>query len=250
MTDTTTRGSDEGVDVAALGADEGVDVAARGSEEGVDVVALGSYEGAIAALGADEGVDVVAEVTRYRAAQRPERAPVRELVSPAALGTDEPYALPSALAGNPPAAVTLPRGLWRVLPDRLLSLHPARRGEAVARLRITPAEHLALTALVLEQWGWAQAGDRIRTAGGRRCILGAQRVVFCLGYGTEDTATTAGDHINTVLRARGVALPYSRWNEQPHVSADHALTVLRAAAALAAGGGPTNGSIDRRTSLH
>ena len=228
MTDTTTRRPDEGVDVAALGAEKA----------------------AIAALGADGGLDLVAEVTRYLAAQRSEPATARELVTPATPGCDEPAALPPATAGTLPAGATLPRGLWRVLPDRLLSLHPARRGEAVARLRITPAEHLALTALVLEQWGWAQTGDRIRTAGGRRCILGAQRVVFCLGYGTEDTATSAGDHINTVLRARGVALPYSRWNEQPHVSADHALTVLRAAAALAGGGGLTTGSIDRRTSLH
>ncbi|SEO88674.1 DUF6197 family protein [Actinacidiphila rubida] len=124
----------------------------------------------------------------------------------------------------------LPQGLWRVLPDRLLSLHPARRGEAVARLRITPAEHLGLTALVLEQWGWARTGDRLRTRTGRRCILGAQRALFHLGYGTEYTATTAGDHLDTVLRSRGIALPYPRWNEQPHVTLDQALALLRSAA--------------------
>ncbi|MBY8879578.1 DUF6197 family protein [Actinacidiphila acidipaludis] len=135
-----------------------------------------------------------------------------------------------AAQSSEPAQARLPRGLWRVLPDRLLSLHPARRGEAVARLRITPADHLALTAAVLEQWGWAQTGTRLRTVGGRRCILGAQRVVFHLGYGTEDTATTAGTYINAVLRAHGIPDPYPRWNEHPHVTPTHALTLLRTAA--------------------
>jgi len=127
----------------------------------------------------------------------------------------------------------LPGGLWKVLPDRLLALHPGRRGEVVERLRITAAEHLELTALVLERWGWAQTGGRIRTTGGRRCILGAQRVLFALGYGTQDTAITAGAHLNAALRARGIHQPYPAWNELPGVDQDQVLTLVRDAAAAA-----------------
>lgn len=127
----------------------------------------------------------------------------------------------------------LPGGLWRVLPDRLLALHPGRRGEAVQRLRVSVAEHLELTALVLERWGWAQTGGHLRTTGGRRCILGAQRVLYALGYGTEDTAIAAGAHLNAALRGRGVRQTYPAWNEAPHVTRDQVLDVVREAAAAA-----------------
>jgi hypothetical protein len=120
-----------------------------------------------------------------------------------------------------------------VLPDRLLTLHPGRRGEADQRARISVAEHLELTALVLERWGWAQSGQRIRTAGGHRCILGAQRVLFVLGYGTEDTAVAAGAHLNATLRARGIREPYPAWNELPHVTRRQALALVREAGAAA-----------------
>jgi hypothetical protein len=129
--------------------------------------------------------------------------------------------------------IRLPGGLWKVLPDRLLSLHPARRGEAVQRLRITVPDHLDLTATVLEQWGWAQTRTRIRTARGRRCILGAQYTVFRLGYGTHDTAVTAGHHITTELRRRGVRLPLEQWNDQPHITAQQVIGVVRTAATTA-----------------
>jgi hypothetical protein len=131
------------------------------------------------------------------------------------------------------AAPGLPGGLWRVPPDRLLSPHPARRSEGVERLRISAAEHLELTALVLERWGWAQTGGRVRTAGGRRCILGAQAVVYRLGYGTDDTAATAGAHLDAVLRTRGITTPYPAWNEQPDVDRAQVLALVRDAAAEA-----------------
>jgi hypothetical protein len=183
--------------------------------------------------------DLIRDIEHYLATQHPT---ARTTTAHRLVTATTDQLVRQALAALPrapvtgPAGVPLPGGVWRVLPDRLLSLHPARRGQAVTRLRITPAEHLDITALVLERWGWAQTGERIRTRGGRRCILGAQRAVFCLGYGTEDTATTAGDHINTALRTRGIALPYPRWNEQPHVSGEQALAVVRAAAFIARGG--------------
>lgn len=203
----------------------------EGSEAETDALGAGlvrdaeCYLAAQPSLTADRLITATTEdLVRDALAARP--------IPPVARPTSPVIGSPSPVAG--PAGVRLPRGLWRVLPDRLLSLHPGRRGEAVARLRITPAEHLALTALVLDEWGWARTGDGLRTLRGRRCILGAQRVVFQLGYGTHDTATTAGDHINTVLRARGITLPYPHWNEQPHVGAEQALSAVRSAATLAA----------------
>jgi hypothetical protein len=130
----------------------------------------------------------------------------------------------------PSAPAVLPGGLWRILPDRLLALHPGSRGGDVARLRITTTEHLHLTALVLERWGWAKSGAHIRTSGGRRCILGAQYAVHRLGYGTQVTATEAGRRIQGALAARGEQRPYPQWNELPHVTRDQALAVVRQAA--------------------
>jgi hypothetical protein len=175
--------------------------------------------------------ELAAEVEAFLASQRRTAHPLvslttAELVAQA-LGTVP--AGPSAPTA-PGVGVSLPRGLWRVLPDRLLALHPARRGEGVARLRITTTEHLQLTALVLERWGWAQSGRSIRTAGGRRCILGAQAAVHRLGYGTHDTAVVAGHRLNNVLAARGIRLPYQEWNELPHVTRDQALALVRQAA--------------------
>jgi hypothetical protein len=123
----------------------------------------------------------------------------------------------------------LPGGVWRILPDRLLALRP-RRGESLERLRIPVAGHLHLTATVLEEWGWAQSGARIRTTSGRRCILGAQRVVHALGYGTDHTAVEAGRLIQGVLAARGITMPYPRWNEMPGITGPDALALVREAA--------------------
>lgn len=137
-------------------------------------------------------------------------------------------AIPSGDA--PQGGMQLPGGLWRMLPDRLLALHPARRTERTGRLHVTPAGHLELTALVMERWGWAKSGRRLRTATGGRCILGAQTVVHRLGYGTEHTATEAGRQIQGALADRGITMPYPRWNEQPGVDGAMALGLVRAAA--------------------
>ena len=158
-----------------------------------------------------------------RTAHRLVSLPTAELVAQA-LGTVRPAPV------APEASTSLPGGLWRVMPARLLSLHPARRGEGVQRLRITATQHLELTALVLERWGWAQSGRRIRTTTGRRCILGAQYAVRRLGYGTQDTALAAGVRLNAALRGRGEHRDYPQWNEQPHVTREQALSLVRAAA--------------------
>jgi hypothetical protein len=172
--------------------------------------------------------ELAAEAEAFLASQRRTAHPLVSLTTAELVA----QALGTVPAGPTPAevGVSLPRGLWRVLPDRLLALHPARRGEGVARLRITTTEHLQLTALLLERWGWAQTDRRIRTATGRRCILGAQYTVYRLGYGTHDTATAAGHRLNHVLRARGEWRDYPQWNEQPHVTRDQVLALVHEAA--------------------
>lgn len=133
-----------------------------------------------------------------------------------------------------PSGPVLPGGAWRVLPDRLLALHPGRRAERLERLRIPVTEHLVLTAAVLEQWGQARTAGRgrhgIRTVSGRRCILGAQHALYRLGWGTEHTAVEAGRRIQGVLAGRGVTMPYPAWNERDHVTAAQVVGVVREAA--------------------
>jgi hypothetical protein len=122
--------------------------------------------------------------------------------------------------------IRLPGRAWRILPDRLLALRPHRRTPVTVR------QHLALTALVLEQWGWAQTGTRghARTVGGRRCILGAQHAVHALGYGDEYDLAEAGRQVQGALDRRGIQLPYHHWNELPGTTADQALALIHDAA--------------------
>jgi hypothetical protein len=179
--------------------------------------------------------DLVADMERYLAARG------RVTAHPLVTATTEDLVrqalaslpAPPAHGSRPPAGAVLPSGIWKLLPDRLLSLHPGRRGEGVQRLRISVAEHLELTALVLERWGWGQTGRRIRSGTGQRCILGAQAVVFRLGYGTEHTAMEAGRHVQNVLTARGIRTPYPQWNELPTVDGRQALALVRDAATAA-----------------
>jgi hypothetical protein len=120
-----------------------------------------------------------------------------------------------------------------VLPDRLLTLHPGRRGEADQRARISVAEHLELTALVLERWGWG--AERPAHPHGRRPPLHprcATRPVrsrlWHRGHRRRGRA-----HLNATLRARGIREPYPAWNELPHVTRRQALALVREAGAAA-----------------
>lgn len=172
--------------------------------------------------------DLVGDIESYlaarkRTAHRLVSATTQDLVREALANLPAP-------AGRPEDGAVLPGGIWRILPDRLLALHPGRRGQGVTRLRITVPEHLELTALVLQRWGWAKTPRGWRTPAGRRCILGAQAVLFRLGYGTEDTATAAGQHIQAVLTGRGVKVPFWTWNDQPGVTGAQVLAVVRDAA--------------------
>ena len=182
--------------------------------------------------------DLLVGIERYLAAQRRTAHPLvtattDDLVA-AALAS---LPAPAARGPRPKANSVLPSGIWRILPDRLLALHPGRRLERIDRLRIPVATHLELTALVLEHWGWGQTDGRrrrhVRSLSGRRCILGAQVVLYRLGYGTETTAVEAGRYLQAALARRGVHVPFADWNERPGVNGSQVLALVRDAAALA-----------------
>lgn len=168
--------------------------------------------------------DLVAEVEEWL--RDPSRTAHRLVTLPTAALVEQ------ALAGQPAATTgpVLPRGMWRVLPDRLLTLHPGRRAERLARLRIPVTQHLQLTATLLTEWGWTQAG-RNRAISGGRCILGAQHALYRLGWGTEHTAVEAGRRIQGVLAQRGVTEPYPAWNDRQQ-SAEQVIAVVREAAGV------------------
>ncbi|MFD4764530.1 hypothetical protein ACFWOJ_38745 [Streptomyces sp. NPDC058439] len=135
-----------------------------------------------------------------------------------ALGTEVPAAVP---------ALELPGRMLRILPDWVLRFPIARHRHGGAR-HITVAEHLELTALVIGRYGWAQGTHR--TTSGRRCILGAQAVLYRLGIGDESTVAAAGQRLQAVLAARGCTLTYAKWNDIPGRTQDDVLALIRTAA--------------------
>lgn len=129
------------------------------------------------------------------------------------------------------AAVTeLPGRMLRILPDWVLQVPIVRHRHGGAG-QITVAEHLELTALVIERYGWAQ--NTHRTTGGRRCILGAQAVLYRLGHGDESTVAAAGQRLQAVLAARGCTLTYAKWNDIPGRTQSDVLALIREAARTA-----------------
>ncbi|MGW4850797.1 DUF6197 family protein [Streptomyces sp. NPDC004288] len=173
---------------------------------------------------ADEAVLLVREIEQYLTARTRTTAhpfvtkTTAELIAEA-LGTAP--AAPAAPVLNPPA-----RAL-RLLPDWVLNFPLLRQLHGGGRL-ISVAEHLELTALVIDRYGWHRGA--LRSTPGRRCILGAQAVLFRLGYGDETTALAAGHCLQAVLAARGISEPYHRWNDAASRSREEALALVRTAA--------------------
>ncbi|MDI5964846.1 DUF6197 family protein [Streptantibioticus silvisoli] len=143
----------------------------------------------------------------------------------------------------PDAGLRTPSRLLRHLPDWLL---PVLRPVAGPHRNVTVADHLELTARIIESYGWVSddrtrlsltgrraTTGRLRTPGGRRCILGAQAVLYRLGYGDEHTVDQAENHIQAVLADRGIRRPYSEWNDARSTSQAQVLTTLREAATRA-----------------
>ncbi|MFI8911760.1 hypothetical protein ACIGW4_09095 [Streptomyces sp. NPDC053513] len=173
---------------------------------------------------ADEAVLLVREIEQYLTAR------VRTTAHP--LVTKTTAELIAEALGTAPAApaapvLTVPARALRLLPDWVLNFPLLRQLHGGGR-QISVAEHLELTALVIERYGWHRGA--LRSTSGRRCILGAQAVLFRLGYGDETTALAAGHRLQAVLTARGITEPYHRWNDATGRTREEALALVRTAA--------------------
>ncbi|MGW6557904.1 DUF6197 family protein [Streptomyces hydrogenans] len=120
--------------------------------------------------------------------------------------------------------LAVPARWWRIIPDWALAITPARRLHGAGRA-ITVTQHLQLTALVIQRYGHHRGG--LRSASGRICMLGAQRVLFRLGYGDEQTAEEAGRQIQNALRRRGIDEPYHQWNDRAERETGDVLQLIR-----------------------
>ncbi|MFJ3366448.1 DUF6197 family protein [Streptomyces anthocyanicus] len=168
---------------------------------------------------------LVAEIEHYLAARTRTTAHPLVTKTTAELIAE---ALGTAPAATAPAFTEPPR-LLRLLPDWVLSVPLVRQLHGGYGRTVSPAEHLELTALVIERYGWTQRQHRSRS--GRRCILGAQAVLYRLGYGDDATVAAAAGHLQAVLAARGIRQPYHQWNDAPGRSRDEVLALVREAAA-------------------
>ncbi|MFF7438701.1 hypothetical protein [Streptomyces sp. NPDC008122] len=173
---------------------------------------------------ADEAALLVREIEQYLTAR------VRTTAHPLVTKTTaelvaEALGTPAAPAAAP--VLNAPARALRILPDWVLNFPLLRQLHGGGR-HISVAEHLELTALVIERYGWHRGA--LRSTSGRRCILGAQAVLFRLGYGDETTALAAGHRLQAVLTARGITEPYHRWNDAPHRTREEALALVRTAA--------------------
>lgn len=169
-----------------------------------------------------DAATLIADIEAYLAAQAPRTAhplvtkTTAQLVAEALTQPEQP---------DPAPALAPPSRALRILPDWPLSLLGHRTG---AGRTITVAEHLELTALVIRRYGWTQR--TLRTTSGRRCILGAQAVLYRLGYGDDRTAEEAGRRIQNVLNGRGISSPFWAWQDGPERTEVEVLHLIREAA--------------------
>ncbi|MEK9524029.1 hypothetical protein MIU24_32350 [Streptomyces venezuelae] len=170
-----------------------------------------------------DAASLIADIEAYLAEQAPRTAHPLVTKTTAEL-VAEALANPAASSEQQAPALTAPNRLWRIIPDWALTLTPARRLHGAGR-QITVTQHLELTALVIQQYGWHRGGLRSRS--GRRCILGAQAVLYRLGYGDENTAVTAGQRLQNALRRRGVDEPFHAWNDRSERTLDDVLHLIR-----------------------
>lgn len=172
---------------------------------------------------------LVVEIERYLAARTRTTAhplvtkTTNELVSEA-LATLDAAPVPAPTTSAAPRLAP-PSALLRRLPDWVLSLPVLRSWHGGGR-HITAAEHLELTALTIERFGWVQG--RECDDQGRRCILGAQLALMRLGYGDLDTL-----HRATTYLCREAGGSYEIWNDQEGRTRTEVLDLIRRAAATA-----------------
>ncbi|MFJ6348649.1 hypothetical protein ACIQKB_04130 [Streptomyces sp. NPDC092046] len=169
---------------------------------------------------------LVRDIEQYLADQAPRTAHRLVTKTTAELVTE---ALASQPEQTTAPALTAPNRMWRILPDWALTL--VRQLHAGTTRHITVAQHLELTALVIQQYGWAHG--RLRTTSGGRCILGAQYVLRQLGYGDDNTAAEAGRHLTNILASRGIQEPIHRWNDGHGRTQTEVLSLIHEAASAA-----------------
>ncbi|TXS22409.1 hypothetical protein EAO70_05990 [Streptomyces sp. adm13(2018)] len=172
-----------------------------------------------------DAATLIADIEAYLAQQAPKTAHPLVTKTTAQL-VAEALAVPEAELVTAAPVLQAPARWWRIIPDWALALTPARRLHGAGR-PVTVQQHLELTALVLEQYGHHRGG--LRSRGGARCILGAQAVLYRLGYGDEETAEAAGQAMQNVLRRRGIEADYHAWNDQPGRTQAEALQLIREA---------------------
>ncbi|MER5312693.1 hypothetical protein ABT034_33525 [Streptomyces sp. NPDC002773] len=168
---------------------------------------------------------LIADIEAYLAQHAPRTAHPLVTKTTAEL-VAEALQAPSVESEQEAPELVAPARWWRILPDWALAITPARRLHGAGR-DITVTQHLELTALVLQQYGHHRGA--LRSRGGARCILGAQAVLYRLGYGDENTAKAAGQQLQNALRRRGIDEPYHRWNDRTGRTLDDALHLIREA---------------------
>ncbi|HTE56993.1 MAG TPA: hypothetical protein VK698_39340 [Kofleriaceae bacterium] len=180
---------------------------------------------------------LIVEIEQYLADHAPQAAPPQprpatahqlvtkttaELVAEA-LGAPVAAAVPAAPVLQPPPA------FLRRLPDWALTLPMIRNRFGGGGQDVTVAQHLQLTAMVIERWGWAQGTLR---KSGCICIEGAQFVLLRLGYGNGDTLHAATLHLHQLLANVGAG-SLTAWNDHPGRTQQEVLQLIRMAATSA-----------------
>lgn len=176
---------------------------------------------------------LVAEIEQYLAAQT-SAAPA----TAHPLVTKTTAVLVAEALGTAPAAVTRaastvqpPPAVLRRLPTWALALPVIRNRFGGGGQHVTVAQHLQLTALLIERWGWAQGC--LRTRGGI-CVEGAQFILLRLGYGNAATLGQATAVIHQLLANVGAG-SLTAWNDHPDRTVGQVLGLLRLAARTAGG---------------
>ncbi|MFE5890490.1 hypothetical protein ACFQ6E_16340 [Streptomyces sp. NPDC056462] len=171
---------------------------------------------------------LVVEIQRYLAARRARTTAhplvtktTQELIDEALRGL-----VPVPAASTSPDLAPPPAWLRR-LPEWALSISLVRNRFGAGGRQLTTAEHLELTALVIEHWGWTTDGDRGEK--GEVCIRGAQFVLLRLGYGDTGTLHRTSTHLHQVL-ARGTGGSFVAYNDAPGRTKQQVLALLRTAA--------------------
>lgn len=175
----------------------------------------------------------IADTERYVAAHAPAIGPRtahRLITKTTAQLVAEALGTPTA-AADPAPVLQAPPAMLRHFPNWALGLPMVRSRFGGGGQHVTVAQHLNLTAAVIERWGWAQGCLRTRNG---ICIEGAQFVLLRLGYGNGDTLHAATNHLHQLFTNAGAG-SLTAWNDHPDRTQVQVLNLLNLAARTAGG---------------